>query len=101
MNELANQPEGNAAAMLVLVERGEITTQLTARELRALEADLVRIIGGAEVTVSTVRESAGAELHGLPRHLVTMIDMGTGYLRHARDVIRALRKARGKRKGKG
>jgi len=100
MNELVNQPKGNAAAMLAVVERGEMTTQLTARELRVLEAELERMIGGAEIAVSTVRHSAGAELHGLPAHLVTMISMGTGYLRHSRDVIRALRKARGKRKGK-
>lgn len=92
MNALASTDD--RGAMLALIERGELTTQLTGRELRALQAELKRMIAAAEIAMGNVRDSAGSELHGLPAHLFTMIGMGTGYLRHCHDVIAALRRGR-------
>jgi len=85
------------AAMLALIERGEIKTQLTAHQLRVLEAAARRALETAEQVPNGVRGFLGPETSGLGAHLTVMSGMGAGYFRHVLDVIRALRRARGKK----
>lgn len=97
MNELATTDQ--QAAMLALIERGELTTTLSAEKLRQIEKWLTESIELALVPMQIISGSCGPELHGVPAHLSWSVGTGTGYLRHARDVIRALRTAKG-RKGR-
>lgn len=89
----------NRAALLAGCRDGTLTSGLSGAQLREIERYLKAAVTYEEAASLVIRNAAGPELHGMPRHLATMIDMGTGYLRHARDVIRALRAAPPRRKG--
>lgn len=92
MNLAATQPASdNLAAMLAMAESGELVTTLTPAQLRALSRQLDSAITIGEAALDHTRHHAGvaATLH-------FGIGLGTGYLRHCRDIIRALLKARKK-----
>lgn len=96
MNELSIPPD-DRAALLAQIDRGELVTTLSREQQQELLDKLKQAILYGELTSVTVRQYCGHELHGLPAHLSTMANMGTGYLRHCRDVIRALRRAQARK----
>ena len=83
----------NRAALLAGCRDGTLVCGLTRAQLRDIERYLKAAVIYEEAAAIAVRNAAGPELHGLPAHLFTMISMGAGYLRHARDIIRAMRAA--------
>jgi hypothetical protein len=98
--EAQKQPGDDRAAMLAQIERGELVTQLSVAELSALLQTLEVGLATMELLPSMLRDFAGPELHGLPAHLGVMSGMGAGYLRHCRDVIRAVLRTRAKARAK-
>jgi hypothetical protein len=94
------QPSDDRAALLAQIERGELTTTLTGVQLRTLAAEADRALSATAGVPSTLRHLLGPELHGIAAHLKFFSDVGAGHLRHVRDVIAALRRARAKMKGK-
>lgn len=82
-------PTDSLNVTLALAESGVLTTSLSAKQLRDIERRLGESIATAEAILDGTRGHAGtaAILH-------FGIGLGTGYLRHCRDIIRALLKAR-------
>lgn len=87
----AKAPSDSLNVMLELAESGTLTTTLSAKQLREIERQLGEAIKTAEAILDGTRGHTGtaAILH-------FGIGLGTGYLRHCRDIIRALLKARKK-----
>lgn len=75
--------------VLELAESGVLTTSLSAKQLREIERQL-----GAAVAISETVLDGTRGHTGTASILHFGIGLGTGYLRHCRDIIRALLKAR-------
>lgn len=95
MSDLAHPDD--RTAMLAQIARGEIATELTANQLRILEATALRALETAKQVPNAVRGFLGPNANGLGAHLNVMSGMGAGYFRHVLDVVRAVRRARGKK----
>ena len=85
-----------------------ITVEVSERELRRVHDEMDAAIEAAVKVVETLRELAGPNPGPVPQHLITLIQIGTGYSRTARDTLRRLfcarnaaRRERKKAKGKG
>ncbi len=83
-----------------------ITVVVDEAKLRAIHDAMDATVRAGELAVALIREAAGAEPGPVPAHLITMLQMGTGYHRAGRDTLRklftarnAVRRERGK-KGK-
>lgn len=68
----------------------KLASQVSEAALHELYAKLERIVDDANSAIELIRELAGPAPSFLPQHLLTMLNMGTGYFRHDRDVLAAL-----------
>lgn len=89
--------QADQAALAFMRECG-VTVEMDARALRRLLAEIDRVLADASAPVSTIREECGSNPAALPGQLVTVLQMGAGYFRTARDTIRALFRARNSRR---
>lgn len=85
---------------LALMQELGVTVDMDARALRRLLAEIDRVLAAATAPVATIRAECGSNPASLPGQLVTVMQMGTGYFRAARDTIRALFRARNSRRKK-
>jgi len=101
VNSVTQGTEGTARTALMApseaAERGALACELTEASLHELYAKLECVIESAESTMSLIRELAGPSPSFLPQHLLTMLNMGTGYFRYDRDVLAALFRRRNAR----
>lgn len=93
----AGVPVADDRALAFMQECG-VTVEMDAEALRRLVGQLECAIESAERAVATVREQCGSNPASLPGQLVTVMQMGAGYFRTARDTIRALFTARNARR---
>lgn len=79
-------------------EESGITVEVSARDLARVQEAMQSVLDASERAVALVRELAGPQPGPVPQHLVTVMLMGTGYFRAARDTLRALFRARNARR---
>ena len=72
----------------------DLVIEVSERELRRVHDAMQAMLDASENLTALVRELAGPEPGPVPRHLLTMLLMGTGYHRAARDTLRRLFRAR-------
>lgn len=85
---------------LAQVESGEVTTDFRAENLDQLLGALNWMLTDAVELRRRLSDAAGPSPAPLPAHLLMHIDIGTANIRHARDTIRAVFRARAKHLGK-
>ena len=88
-------PTDDRALVIAAAADGTLTTALGRSALLDLERKFDSALAEAVGAGAAIRLLCGPELHGAPAHLATMAANGAGYLRHCRDVIRMMRKAKG------
>lgn len=86
-------PVVDEQALAVMREFG-LTVELDAAQLAAIHDAMDAVMNAASFAASLLRAAAGPVPSSLPQQLVTLLLMGTGYHRVARDTIRALFMAR-------
>ena len=98
MKSPALPPNADPAARLALVTQhfqdAGITVVVDEVALRAVHDAMEHVMESAERVVDLVRLLAGPQPGPVPQHLITIMLMGTGYYRSARDTLRCLFKAR-------
>ena len=75
-------------------EQSGITVEVDEVSLRIVHDAMEGAMFAAQKAVDQVRELAGPNPGPIPQHLITVMLMGTGYFRTARDTLRILFKAR-------
>lgn len=80
--------------LLQAAESGELTTQLDAAQMSRLEADIDAALEAERKAQETIREMCGPAPGFVPARLIVILQMGAGYTMTARDVIRALWRAK-------
>jgi len=101
---IALNSKGTAAdaQALALMRECGLTVEVDEATLHALVSKLDDLVLAAESAVAILQESCGPSPSSLGGQVATVIRMGTGYHRTARDTIKALFKARNSaRKKKG
>lgn len=86
-------PVSDGQTLEVMREMG-LTVELDAAQLRRIHAAMDAAMDAGQKVADMLREAAGPEPSSLPQQLITLLLMGAGYQRVARDTIRALFKAR-------
>ncbi len=71
-----------------------ITVAVDEAALREVHDAMDAVMADAEKVIALVRSLAGPHPGPVPQHLLTIMQMGTGYFRHARDTLRRLFVAR-------
>ena len=71
-----------------------ITVEVSEAALRDVHDAMLAVLADAEFVIDLVRKLAGPQPGPVPQHLITVMQMGTGYFRHSRDTLRSLFVAR-------
>lgn len=79
-------------------ERSEVAIEVSVQQMKAVHDAMEAVIEAATAARDLVRELAGPEPGPMPQHLITLMQMGTGYFRAGRDGIRILFRARNARR---
>ena len=88
---------GPSAQLLAVAERYQqsgMTVVVDEEILRRIHDSMDAAVRAGEEVVALIREAAGAEPGPISAHLVTMMQMGTGFHRTGRDTLRKLFTAR-------
>ncbi len=85
---------GTQALILDQVASGALTVQIAEKQLREIAKLIDAAVAAIELPIAQIRELCGPELHVVPAHLVTMLNMGAGYPRHCQAVLATLHRAR-------
>lgn len=91
MNALTPQARAELSPeQLAATADNQLTVEVAEAALHELHAKLERIITDADSVRTLISVLAGPSPSFLPQHLMTMINMGTGYFRHDKAVLEAL-----------
>ncbi len=104
---LAQEGAQLLAQQATFYEEQGLSVEVPEAQLRRVHDEMAAAVAAAEKVIASVREMTGPNPGPAAAHLLTMLGLGTGYLRHSRDTLRrlfrarnAIRRARKKEAGK-